>query len=351
VRHNHSAIYDPVRDRMLAFGGSAIPSPLSDLWSLALAGTPTWSLVNAAGGPSARSGHTAIYDPVRDRMIVFGGSGGGFFNDVWAVNLAGLPAWSQLGTSGTPPTGRADATAIYDPNGDRMIVFGGIDSGFYLNETWQLTLSGTPTWSQMTFATPIPPTRYGHTAVYDAARSRMVIFGGHHGTSPTDLFDSWALDLSVAATGWSQLSVTGPSPLRRYDHVAITDPVNDRMIISEGAPWAFSDTWEVVWPAVAGTPAPVIPVAVQLGRSVPNPSSGNLSITFGLPAAGTARLTVHDLQGRVICTLVNASLPAGPHVARWDGRTTAGSRASSGVYLYRLDALGEHRSGRLVLAD
>src|SRR5262249_21973435 len=51
--------------------------------------------------PTTREGHSAIYDPVRDRMVVFGGFGGGFYfnhltNDVWALSLTGRPTWTQL---------------------------------------------------------------------------------------------------------------------------------------------------------------------------------------------------------------------------------------------------------------
>jgi hypothetical protein len=44
--------------------------------------------------------HSAIYDPVRDRMVVFGGFDGlgNLHNDVWVLSLAGAPTWSLLST-------------------------------------------------------------------------------------------------------------------------------------------------------------------------------------------------------------------------------------------------------------
>ena len=63
-----------------------------------VAGTPTWESLAPAtfGPPSARRGQSAIYDPVRDRMIIFGGVGlsgttGGIFNDMWTLSLADPP--------------------------------------------------------------------------------------------------------------------------------------------------------------------------------------------------------------------------------------------------------------------
>ena len=70
----HTAIYDTLRHRMVVFGGEAI-QPTNDTWGLSLSLVPEWTLLTPADTlPSKRIGHSAIYDPVRDRMLVFGGS-------------------------------------------------------------------------------------------------------------------------------------------------------------------------------------------------------------------------------------------------------------------------------------
>src|SRR5262245_36586738 len=175
-RTQHAAIYDPVRDRMVIFGGNYLNVASRDLWALNLSGTPTWESLNPSIAPiDSRWSHSAIYDPLRDRMVIFGGAAGTTtFQDVWVVGLSSL-AWSQLSPSGTPPSARSEHSAIYDPVGDRVIVYGGTSGS---TQVWALSLAGTPTWAQLTPAGTPPPGREGHTAVYDASGDRMIVFGG-----------------------------------------------------------------------------------------------------------------------------------------------------------------------------
>src|SRR5256885_13182809 len=63
-----------------------------------LAGAPAWTRLDVAGvPPPSRLGHGAIYDPIHDAMIVFGGGRGaaGPLNDTWSLSLSGTPAWSR----------------------------------------------------------------------------------------------------------------------------------------------------------------------------------------------------------------------------------------------------------------
>jgi hypothetical protein len=100
----------------------------NDVWALSLAESPAWSALAPAGNPpSGRYYHSAIYDPLRDRMVMFGGFDGSYHNDVWALALAGSLEWSALAPAGMPPTERIYHTAIYDPLRDRSVVFGGFD--------------------------------------------------------------------------------------------------------------------------------------------------------------------------------------------------------------------------------
>src|SRR6185503_15125211 len=98
-----------------------------DSWRLSLSGTPAWSPVIIPVRPPTRSHHTAIVDRTANRLVVFGGADGNgqSASDVWALTLGTVPAWSQVVTSGTAPSGRKDVASIFDPVRNRMILFGG----------------------------------------------------------------------------------------------------------------------------------------------------------------------------------------------------------------------------------
>jgi hypothetical protein len=123
-------------------------------------------------------------------MIVFGGRTDPstiIFNDVWVLSNAngfGTPSWSQLTPTGTLPCARQDHTAIYDAASNRMVVFGGgCSAPPEPNDVWVLSgangLSGTLAWTQLTPGGAGPVGRGAHTAVYNVATNRMVIFGGN----------------------------------------------------------------------------------------------------------------------------------------------------------------------------
>ena len=284
-RTEHTAVFQPGRNSMLVFGGNDGSIDRNDLWELSLTGTPKWTqLLKDAPPeslPSSRSGHTAIYDPVRDRMLVFGGHD--VYSFVWALSLAGTPSWSQLATQGQAPSARRGHSAIYDPLRDRMLVFGGFDGTASQNDLWQLSLAGTPTWSQLLKGAPpdsLPSSRSGHTAIYDLVRDRMLVFGGHDQYAVV-----WALSLSDSTPSWSQLDSLGPPGARR-GHSAIYDPVRARMLIFGGFNGStdLNDAWELsligapTWSAlspVGDTPS------IRSGHTAIFDPAGDRMLVFG----------------------------------------------------------------------
>jgi len=74
-----------------------------------------------------------------------------------------------------------------------------------------------------------------------------------------------------------------------------------------------------------------IPGEYYLSQNYPNPFNAVTNIRFGLPEAGYVNVSVYDVSGRIVETLINMELIAGHHVAVWNAEEVA-----PGMYLIYL---------------
>jgi hypothetical protein len=81
---------------------------------------------------------------------------------------------------------------------------------------------------------------------------------------------------------------------------------------------------------VADSPAPS---QLRAGAPAPNPFAERTSIPFSIAHESAVEITIHDVLGREIRTLHASPTSGGNHAVEWDGRTDAGTRAASEVYL------------------
>ncbi len=84
------------------------------------------------------------------------------------------------------------------------------------------------------------------------------------------------------------------------------------------------------------TATDALPKVLALQQNVPNPFNPTTTITYSLPRAGQVTLSVYDVAGRRIATLVDSVQPAGTTSVGWSGRNHSGQPVASGVYFYRL---------------
>jgi hypothetical protein len=115
-------------------------------------------------------------------------------------------------------------------------------------------------------------------------------------------------------------------------------------LIGRGAP-ALDITYEI--PVAVGDPADGAE-GVSLLRSGPNPFARGTTLHFTLARAGETTLSIYDVAGRRVVTLVDGMVPAGWHGITWDGRTGSGRSLPAGVYWARLLCNGQVRSEQLV---
>jgi len=92
----------------------------------------------------------------------------------------------------------------------------------------------------------------------------------------------------------------------------------------------------------------VVPNTVSeltLSDPYPNPASSALTVSYELAIDGKVSLSVYDLSGRLVETLVSGEQTAGRHSVSWDSSTSA-----TGVYLLRLETAGEAITKRTVIS-
>ena len=103
--------------------------------------------------------------------------------------------------------------------------------------------------------------------------------------------------------------------------------------------------------ALPATSVEAGPLATSLRMEsiAPDPARSDATVVFSLPATGRTALEVYDVRGARVARLMDASLAAGRHIARWDGRDTSGQQVPGGVYFVRLRAGRESVSRRIAI--
>jgi hypothetical protein len=91
------------------------------------------------------------------------------------------------------------------------------------------------------------------------------------------------------------------------------------------------------------------PKPTTLYQNYPNPFNPSTSITFYLPKQQHVTVSIYDVKGGRIRTLVEGTKSVGRHVILWDGKNDNGSQVGSGVYYYRLKAGKDIITKKLVI--
>jgi len=184
------------------FGGYYHPtdSALGDTWAY-VPSTDTW--VRKADGPGARQAHMAVWNSKDNLMIVFGGRSltygqYGWWTDTWVYD----PERDQWHQKANMPSPLAQASAVWDPLHNIVIVFGGEtvkdNNTVHGGETWiyDPTLDK---WTVLNMEIQPSPRNWLQAAhVWDALNNQMILFGGNAATGY--LNDLWTFRVSHSAS-------------------------------------------------------------------------------------------------------------------------------------------------------
>jgi hypothetical protein len=242
-RSDHHMAYDAKNGTTVLFGGFSYDtfSPLGDTW---LWDGQCWTEAAAGGSaptPRARNWGSLVYDPVGERVLLYGGQAAGepgtpTFDDMWAWDGV---AWSEVQTSTRPP-GRFLTAAAFDEQHRQLVIYGGRGEGLddLLTDMWSFDGSD---WTEIT-PPPEPVARYGHAMVFQPGSDRVLLFGGGNLWDRIVYGDTWEWD----GSGWLQrFPVTSPSP--RYGASMAYDSSRNVALLFGGRPTdpiPTNDTWE-----------------------------------------------------------------------------------------------------------
>ena len=248
-RAGHAMAYDQQRARIVLFGGQTPDGRAGDTWEWDGA---DWTQI-ANAGPSGRTNHALAYHSGRQRVTLFGGSDSMDVPtaDTWEWDGDG---WTQQEDIG--PAARQSHVLASDAPRSRVVLFGGQGAaGEALRDTWEW--DGTE-WTQVADFGPDP----AMSAAMVGKKNRTEIFGGVGvlvAGQPTTLFRfTW----EWSGKRWTLRQDIGP--VGRMRHAMAFDAARSRVVLFGGlalvpdAPQTMltflGDTWEHPDEAVAGSP-------------------------------------------------------------------------------------------------
>ena len=382
------AILDVARDRLVIHGAISQPFQVAE-WELTLGATPHWRRLPVVSTSPPPQLNAFALDAARGMALVFGGVQIGVdqtisFDTVWGFPLdADSVRWVRL----SEPNLRIDgefspyvnqgAIAI-DPVRDRLVSFGGIGSTSLLEQrpseiALALPLDGSQAWLDLDPVDGGPAPTAHKPIVYDPIRDAFILFGAGYHPSNTSTFE-----LDGGYEGWPRVSfrVAGAmhSAVRlewRGPDGPVEVPVMRR---TAGGAWArvgmavrgsdgvfrFTDTevatgvsphYRLAWP-VAGGDIPVGELILTVGTPATaavhvrgDPAHASVVLDLDLPAPGPVRVQLVDIAGRVVTDQRLESTSAG----RLPFEIVPASSVRPGLYFVRVTSPAGIATARVTL--
>ena len=92
-----------------------------------------------------------------------------------------------------------------------------------------------------------------------------------------------------------------------------------------------------------------IPNVFSLSQNYPNPFNPSTTIGFGLPTVSNVNITIYDVLGKKVATIVNEKMEPGYYFKTWNSNNKYGNEVAAGLYFYQIIADGFTKTRKLVL--
>jgi len=109
--------------------------------------------------------------------------------------------------------------------------------------------------------------------------------------------------------------------------------------------------WRELTGGASGNPRPPEVQSTRLGQNYPNPFIGSTTLPYRLDRPDEVDLSIYDLLGHRLRTLIHSPQPAGAHRVVWDGCDERGQKAATGPYLCRLRPNSGGLTWRIVVVE
>jgi hypothetical protein len=172
-RYGTAAVFDPLNRRFVNFAGFTTSGRFDDTWSFQV-DSIKWTDRTSNVFPEMRCLHSASVSNDNSRMIIYGGQHNGALGDIWSLDLNSFD-WIDI-TPAIRPQGRW-FSPIISTGFNSIVLYGGQNPESTLGDLWKFSLA-TMSWDSIHQSSIKPSNRWGHTAIYISASDKMIIFGG-----------------------------------------------------------------------------------------------------------------------------------------------------------------------------
>ena len=210
----------------------------------------------------------------------------------------------------------------------------------------QVSMSQTRDLKGYGFVLRFDPARYEFVGVKEAADNLLSTGSGQ----PT-LFLSASHSpgqVTVGAMKVDGQAVTGEGRLLEVTFKTVDVPQPTDFQIAEGVLIDVEGNIDPIHHLEVGNLKP-LPDSFGLDQNMPNPFNPSTTIGYQLPESGQVHLSIYNLLGQEVRTLVDATLEAGYYTLDWDGRDDFGRQLASGIYLYRMRVNDFSETRRMML--
>lgn len=190
-------IYDSHTHRVLLFGGFLNSIRYNKLYEYNI-NLNNWTEVSDLNTPSARYGHSLIYNNMDNMTYLFGGRTSVYKRDLWKYNQSSFN-WSQISSVTTPPIRYwHDMTYVNDLNVG--FLFGGRNAEV-LDDTWFFNFDSSDWVNPTPEHSPSP--RLLFSMIYNSNDKRVYLYGGMGESSARNYDDFWSFDFT--SNRWEQI--------------------------------------------------------------------------------------------------------------------------------------------------